>query len=361
MLSFLAGFCGCGSPKPQPIAIARVEEPPPPPAPKAPPPPPPPPSPLEGADSNDVFDEAESLPNFEVTGHAPEVDARDLFAAVIPVAGADSSTFEVAQGGLGVIGQSANSGRLPSGFRPAPGTRSSTDGWPLRIVGDKDSAEMAYVPAGTIQLGHEGGSTETSPAVNIELSAYYVDVTEVTLERFAKFRGDVGAKVVAPLNDGQQGQQPALGIMWLDAREYAKWAGKDLPTEAEWELAARGANGWRTPWGNSKAIFSRTRVPGQIDSVAEFIHDRSPFGLFDVAGNAREWCADHYSPKAFSEATAIPPAKRKDWSGPKQPFRPNQRVVKGGAPDWSLWHRTGVGMRDREPDLGFRCVLRIRS
>ena len=192
------------------------------------------------------------------------------------------------------------------------------------------------------------------------MSAFYIDVTEVTLEQFAKFRGSAGPKIPAPLNDMDDQQRPALGIMWLDAREYSKWGGKELPTEAEWELAARGANALRTPWGDGRAIFERPRVPGQIDSVGAFAHDRSPFGLFDVSGNAREWCADHFSPKAFSEANNIPPNKRKDWTGPRQPFRPNLRVVKGGASDWSLWHRTGLGMRERADDVGFRCVLRLR-
>ena len=332
------------------------------PAPKPPPLPPPPPSPLAGANPNDVFDDADSPPNFTVVGRAPTIDSKDLFEPTEPALGVTSSHFEVALTGAAGSRNAANqSSRLPPGFRAIDGTSFSSDGWPLRIMCEKDSSEMAFIPAGTVGMGSDDGPPEVQPEVSIELSPYYIDIAEVTLAQFRPFTTAIGLKIVKPLNENDAPQRPALGVVWNDARDYARWVGKELPTEAEWELAARGPNSWHTPWGKGPAIWDRGRIPGQIDEVMSFLHDRSRFGLFDVAGNAREWCADHYSPKAHAEAAALPSAKRHDWPGPKTPGRINQRVVKGGSPDWTLWHRTGLEMRERTPDVGFRCVLRSKN
>ncbi len=354
------GLAGCGGqPAAVPVAVEprRAS-----PAPKPPPPPPPPPSPLAGVNPNDVFDEAESPPNFTVVGRVPEVDPKDIFAATEPAPGVDSSHFEIALSGATTGRNAANqSARFPPGFRAVEGTSFSADGWPLRIVCEKDSSEMAFVPAGTIRMGTDSGPLEAQPEVSVELSPFYIDVAEVTLGQFRPFVAAFGLKIVKPLNEADSAKRPALGVVWNDARDYARWVGKELPTEAEWEMAARGSNAWRTPWGKGRAVWDRPRSPGQIDEVMSFAHDRSSFGLFDVAGNAREWCADNFSPKAHAEAASLPPAKRHDWSGPKTPYRINQRVVKGGSPDWSLWHRAGLEMRERSPDVGFRCVLRGKS
>ena len=352
-------FAGCGG-KPTPVPVAVEEPRRASPAPKPPPPPPPPPSPLAGVNPNDVFDEAESPPNFTVVGRAPEVDPKDIFAAI--ELGGDSSRFDaVSPGAVGGRNAANASAKLPSGFRAVEGTSYSADGWPMRIICDKDSSEMAFIPAGTVRMGTDDGPLEAQPEVSVELSPYYIDIAEVTLGQFRSFAKTFGPKITKPLNDADSAQRPALGIVWSDARDYARWIGKELPTEAEWEMAARGPNSWRAPWGKGPALWDRPRSPGQIDDVMSFSHDRSRFGLFDMAGNAREWCADNFSSKAHAEAAALPPARRHDWPGPKVPNRTNQRVVKGGSPDWSLWHRAGLEMRERSPDVGFRGVLRWKS
>lgn len=332
------------------------------PAPKPPPPPPPPPSPLEGADPADVFALDEPLPNFEIVGRAPPIDPKDEFLAMVPSSSDGSANFQIVGPTAATArSSSSSSGRLPAGFTPAIGTDFSPEGWPQRIVCEADLSEMVLVPTGTVMLGSDTSGSDASPAVNIEISAFYIDATEVTVGRLNRFRGAVGAKISPPLNETAGEAKPALGVLWSDAREYAHWSGRELPTEAEWERAARGPHSWRTPWGDGRDIWERPRSPRQIDDVKSFRHDRSPFGVFDMAGNAREWCADHFSPRAHAEIEAVPFAKRLDWPGPKLPAKPNQRVVKGGSPDWSLWHRAGLEMRERAADVGFRCVLRSRT
>lgn len=342
------------------MPIVQVERPRAVPAVKPPPPPPPPPSPLEGADPNDVFDEGPTPPNFEVVGQVLPFNT-DEFTVASPVEGASSARFEiVANASVARTSQAANF-RLPPGFRVADGTPFSAEGAPLRIVCERDSSEMMFVPAGSVRIGSDDGPADVRPSVTIDVSPFYIDAHEVTLGQFQRYRMDQSAKVGAALNEGQNIRMPALGVNWHDARECVRWTGKELPTEAEWERAARGPDSWRTPWGNGRAIWERSREPGQIDEVASFVHDVSRFGLFDVAGNAREWCADHYSSKSFSEVAAMSPTKRLDWTGAKQPSRPNLKVVKGGAVDWSLWHRAGVEMRERAADVGFRGVLRAKK
>lgn len=251
---------------------------------------------------------------------------------------------------------------LPRGFTALKEWGTGPDGFPVRIRCDKTGSILALVPAGPAIVGTEDGPTESRPTFKVKLDTYYMEVAEVSVEQYERFRGEAKEKekkktsVPNVTNPDAPPRTPALGLTFSAAQNYARWAGMELPTEAEFEKAARGPTGLRTPWGETKSL----RASRDITASGALAEDRSPYGIFDLAGNAKEWCADHFSPTAHKEAVA---AATKDvlqnWAGPKNVREANLRVVKGGGDDFSVWNREGKdgGKSDRE--IGFRCVLRI--
>jgi formylglycine-generating enzyme len=313
-------------------------------------------------DPNDVFEIVAEPEGFELLEPGPRES--DRFAVVLPRGGEDSTTFDVIERGGRPGGEPDPAFRLPAGFTPLPDAGYSESGLPLRIRCEKDDSVMVLVPAGTVTMGKDDGPSESTPELVVHLDDYYIDETEVTLEQYERFRREArqagGRLRPEPLNASDPKEHPVLGLPWGEARAYANWAGKDLPTEAQWEKAARGPNGFDHPWGNGRAVWPRARSLDEIAPVQSFRTDRSPYGAFDLAGNAREWCLDWYSDRAFAEAAARGGTLR-NWDGPRSASPPNQRVVKGNGPNWVVWHRAGRNMRERMPDMGFRCVLRVEG
>ena len=179
------------------------------------------------------------------------------------------------------------------------------------IIWEQDGATMCLIPAGEFEMGdhfNEGagfkeGPDDELPVHTVFLEDFYIDVYEVTNALYEKFMDATGRKAPAFWNDGELNQpdQPVVGVSWYDAAAYAQWAGKRLPTEAEWEKAARGGLvGKRYPWGDEithddanywrvegRDAWERTAPVGSFPA--------NGYGLHDMAGNVWEWCMDEYA------------------------------------------------------------------
>jgi formylglycine-generating enzyme len=279
----------------------------------------------------------------------------------------DSTTYVVQSSQASVqsqqlygTGQKRAGFTLPKGFEEVKETGYSSEGLPMSIVCTKTGSKLALVPAGNCVVGSDAGPENSKPSITVFLDTFYMEILEVTIQDYEKFRVDQREKKKpvppAPSNPSSSPQTPALGVSWGVAGNYARWAGMELPTEAEFEKAARGPNGLRTPWGDGKALISSR----SMSTTGSFPTDRSPYGIYDLAGNAMEWCADLYSPTAHAEASGSG-AKEvpRGWAGPKKVRDMNFRVVKGNGKDWSIWDRQGKDMGKGHPEVGFRCVLRL--
>lgn len=163
---------------------------------------------------------------------------------------------------------------------------------------------MVLIPGGKFMMGRNDGGADEGPAHQVEIKPFFLDLNEVTNQSYAKFIAASGRR--APKNWKYNGSfmpdeatVPVTYVTWEDATAYAKWANKRLPTEAEWEYAARGgAQGHLYPWGNEwQTGYANIDRKGQAKPapVRSFAKDVSPFGVFDMAGNVSEWVQDFYT------------------------------------------------------------------
>ncbi len=318
---------------------------------------------LSGVDPNDIFDLATAPPpNFRTAGKAQASRPADRFVATIdPAAG--STSFEISesptQNTNAESGASVNS--LPAGFTAIADTP-IIDGWPSRIVCAADQSEMVLIPAGDSIIGTGDGPGDCVPKVLVPLSAFYISKLEVNVAQYAEFRSKsikIGKVVEKSLNVEAPGDFPAVGVAWVEARAYAQASRRELPTECQWEKAARGSQGLAAPWGNGRPLWSEPRELGQLDPCGIFPDDKSVFGVLDLAGNAQEWLLDFYSESNHEELAVMDASRRRDWAGPRRASQSGERVVKGDGPDWAVWFRRGVRMTERSPHIGFRCVLNL--
>ena len=236
---------------------------------------------------------------------------------------------------------------LPAGFRSVQRAGLHALGWPLEIVSERDGGKLVLVPGGRFTQGRDDGKPEERPAHAVQLSPFYIHQHEVTARQFAAFRpGKTPADV-----------RPAVNVSLADARAYAEWAGLSIPTEAQWEMAARATDGRVHPWGNAPPDFGGRRQPKQIDPVMSFPGDQSPYGAFDLAGNAWEWTNDWFDAKYYTQL------KGQAVVNPTGPARGSGRlpevVIKGGSKDWDASWRSGMRADAKLPYLGFRCVLNL--
>lgn len=317
---------------------------------------------------DDQFEMVDFVHNFEIQKPDRSAQSKDEFVAMLPAGpGVNSSSFSIVKTGTEAEpNQPDPSFKLPEGFTAMKEAGYSQQGLPNRIRCDGDYSEMVLVPAGVSVQGVVAGDANAKPQFSVYQDAFYIDVYEVTLEQYRRWRSEMIAKkgkVPEPAgNDSQPADFPAMGISYTDALNYSRTMGKQLPRETQWEKAARGELGFPYPWGSGRPLWQVTRQPGQIDPVASFPGDRSPCGAYDMSGNAREWCDDWYSKNAYQAALALADAGVvRDWLGPRRAVEPSIRVVRGNQKSWEVWKRTGENMRTPPADVGFRCVLNLKS
>lgn len=217
---------------------------------------------------------------------------------------------------------------------------------------------MVLIPAGSFLMGSDvdwyNAPRWYKPEHEVALTAYFIDVYEVTFAQFARFVAESGYE---PLSEWQkyfdEGKDlhPMLNARWEDATAYCKWAGKRLPTEAEWEHAARGPDNFTYPWGNDwRTEWSNTKERGLKDTlpVGSTPGDRSAFGLYDTQGNALEWVDGTFQPHPGSPVSDDPV-----FDSPKLPYRGSGFHIRGQ--HVALWYRMAAPV-DLVVGRGFRCA-----
>ncbi|WP_165226587.1 SUMF1/EgtB/PvdO family nonheme iron enzyme [Aquisphaera insulae] len=250
----------------------------------------------------------------------------------------------------------------PAGFRAKPEAGYDESGWPLVIVGDRDGAPMVFVPGGVITLGDDAGAGSRIAPRQVELTPYYMDQHEVTLRQFKVFLGETRYKGQPPRSWSDEyrtnpnEQMPLTMVNLRDATAFAEWAGKKIPSEAQWELAARSTDGRTYPWGNDPA--KGTRPPGAIkfDPAGAFPADVSAYGVLDLGGNVLEWTRDPYDARSYRD-----PAADGSDSASFGRLRTFDAVVKGDRKVNRASFRQGINADKRMNYVGFRCVLPVTA
>ena len=221
----------------------------------------------------------------------------------------------------------------------------------------KDQVMVVEIPAGAFLMGspENQGEADQWPQHEVELSAFVIDKTEVTWRQFAKFAQDQGKELPPAPLWGRIDDYPASFILWEEAEAYCSWAGGRLPTEAEWEKAARGTDGRKYPWGDDWDLERCNSIQGgphRPQRIGDFPNCVSPYGVLDMPGSMWEWGADWYGASYYAESP------RKD---PKGPASGTTRVLRGGAwmshIQWlTVAHRFKVPPTTRHAHHGFRCA-----
>jgi formylglycine-generating enzyme required for sulfatase activity len=157
---------------------------------------------------------------------------------------------------------------------------------------------MAYVPGGEFMMGRDDGDGWERPAHNVTVKPFFIDVYDVTQAEYKKCVDENKCSAPRGWTNGVYpegtARQPVTGVTWDAANDYAGWAGKRLPTEEEWEFAARGTDGRRYPWGNDwkQGLANANGASGGLAEVGAY-KGESPYGEFDMAGNAWQWTASN--------------------------------------------------------------------
>lgn len=235
-----------------------------------------------------------------------------------------------------------------------------------RIVSHIDNSEMQFIPSGTFFMGNSDediGDADELPVHEVYLDAFYIDIFEVTNAKYQQFVLATGYPSPPLWHDQKfnQPDNPVVNIRWLDAAAYAVWANKRLPTETEWEYAARGnLIGKKFATGD---IITRNDANFEGEAGRDIWRWTSPvgsfspngFGLFDMVGNVWEWCFDEYNAEFYATSSNTNPKYGRETA----PDNENFRILRGGG-----WGSSSEDLRVSDrwyhltsgSTIGFRCV-----
>jgi sulfatase modifying factor 1 len=237
------------------------------------------------------------------------------------------------------------------------------------VVNAVDGNVLVYVPAGTYTMGD--GQDSGCPPHEVYVEAYYIGIFCVTNAQYARFVAATGHRAPDQADYGtpvwrdggyppEQAEHPVVCVSWEDAVAYGAWAGLRLPTEAEWEKAARGPAGCAYPWGNTwdatRCRHDNNRSSATTCRVYDYPKGVSGYGTYNQSGNVWEWCADWYDRAYYTQSPL---------ANPQGPERGSYRVGRGGC--WRNEGATycrGAGRGWNAPthrvgSLGFRLVRAV--
>ena len=223
---------------------------------------------------------------------------------------------------------------------------------PVEIT-DLKGVTMRLVPAGDFIMGSDNGTDKEKPAHTVTLPAFYMDVYEVTRARYQEcVTAGACSEVenVANIDSFyREPNYPMSAVDWDMATAYCAWRSARLPSEAEWEKAARGTDGRTYPWGEEYDSTHVQIMSGIPNNVGMYEKGKSPYGMYDMAGSVWEWTAD--------PLTAYPGNQ-----GDQNDYRETDRVLRGGSWDHpdrtvlSAWFRFASFTGDTSGYTGFRCA-----
>ena len=247
-------------------------------------------------------------------------------------------------------------------------------GDPIKKIAPSPYAGMVLIPQGTFEMGSRLSLSELDPvsifqadrhmlgpedpAHEVILDAFYIDLYEITNTDYKKYIEATGSKNIPRYWDDNafnHPQQPVVGITWKEARAYCQWKNKRLPTEAEWEKAARGKRPVRFPWGNAppdKNLANFDNHVGKTAPVGSYPKGKSDYGTFDMSGNVSEWVNDWHYPEYYLFSPKENPP------GPKKGV---YKIIRGGnwqnnLEDIRLTYRNATVPKARSKTVGFRCA-----
>ncbi|NWF72722.1 MAG: SUMF1/EgtB/PvdO family nonheme iron enzyme [Nitrospirae bacterium] len=233
---------------------------------------------------------------------------------------------------------------------------------PKKASGQVYEQSMVLVPAGEFTMGSSAGDPDEQPVRKVYLDAFLIDKYQMTVGKYGTFLDATAYEAPADwdvMSKAMHQKRPVVNVDWADADAYCRWAGKRLPTEAEWEKAARGTDGRLYPWGNQLPTDFHANMKKEVwnnhvvlTPVGMYEGGKSPYGVYDMAGNVWEWVSDWYSQDYY---------KTGPLRNPTGPPTGSYKVVRGGS-----WGSSPKDLRSTDRDsrlpsfgglgTGFRCA-----